>query len=582
MQSKTPQFDRLLDEVLENLVPHTRTCKWTGEHPHCEGDFEITAEDILFLKMLRVPAPNFCPTCRRMRRMVYMGLSQLFKRKCDVPEHDENLISIFSDKCPFPVYDYKYFIGDEFDPFSFGKEYEQGADPMELLWNMRKVFPMPSFLNRDPSSINSEYSNGGRNTKNGYYVFGCYGSEDIWYSYMAGESKSVMDSRYVRKVDHVYRGLHSQNIYKSSFVYFSKDCTDSMFLFDCRNCDSCFGCVGLRGARYHVYNKQLSKEEYQDFIKNLYPLKRSSLKDYEDKFWSLVKSLPMNGPRNIAVENISGVMNNNVKNAYDITDSEDSEHIRHADGGLSHKDSMDFLFSGGHSSFLYGTTNIGSQSSNVKFSVSSKFCTNSEFIFNSKNLNNCFMCFGLQSKSYCVLNKQYTPEEYFILVDDIKSEMIKKGQYGDGLEMNFSAQSYNFSLGQASFPLSDKEIVRLGGYVATEPESSSGNMKVLSSEEIPETIDEVSDDILNYALTCEETGRSFRIVESELQFLRKMKLPLPSINPTLRMLKLVMFSPMCKKYQTTCAKCNKDMESLLNPKDGYILYCEKCYQQEVY
>lgn len=71
-------------------------------------------------------------------------------------------------------------------------------------------------------------------------------------------------------------------------------------------------------------------------------------------------------------------------------------------------------------------------------------------------------------------------------------------------------------------------------------------------------------------LHAEETGRSFRIVESELQFLRKMKLPLPSVNPTLRMLKLVMFSPMCKKYQTTCAKCGKDMESLLNPKDGYI------------
>ena len=96
MQSKTPQFDKLLDEVLEKLVPHTRKCQWKGEHPHCEGEFNIEEEDIKFLKMLRVPAPNYCPTCRRIRRFVYMGLSQLFKIECKAPNHGESMISILS------------------------------------------------------------------------------------------------------------------------------------------------------------------------------------------------------------------------------------------------------------------------------------------------------------------------------------------------------------------------------------------------------------------------------------------------------------------------------------------------------
>ena len=131
--SKTPQFDEKLDAILAELKPHTRTCLWKGKHQYCEGDFEIMAEDIEFLKMLRVPAPNYCPTCRRMRRLPHMGMIQLFKRVCDAPNHGEMMISIFSKECPFPVYDYKYFIGDEFNPFDFGVEYDPKMNYLDTL-----------------------------------------------------------------------------------------------------------------------------------------------------------------------------------------------------------------------------------------------------------------------------------------------------------------------------------------------------------------------------------------------------------------------------------------------------------------
>jgi len=159
MESKTPQFDALINPILDELVAHTRTCKWSGQHQHCEGGFEITNEDIEFLKMLRVPPPNYCPTCRRMRRMAHMNLSRLSKRPCDAPGHSESMISILSEECPFPVYDFEYFISDQFDPFSLGQVYDEETSPMKTLLDMRRGFPMPSFLNRDPSCINSDYSN---------------------------------------------------------------------------------------------------------------------------------------------------------------------------------------------------------------------------------------------------------------------------------------------------------------------------------------------------------------------------------------------------------------------------------------
>ncbi len=580
MQSKTPQFDALLDPILAALVPHMRTCLWHGKHPHCQGEFPIEAGDIEFLRMLRVPPPNFCPTCRRMRRLIHMNQTRFFKHACDAPGHSESMISIFPAECPFPVYDYQYFTGEKFDAFSFGIQYVPGS-PLGTLLELRKVFPMPSFLNRDPSSINSEYTNGGRNSKNCYYAFGCYTAEDVWYGALVNRSRMIMDSRAIQDSEFVHGSSFSDHLYKVSFAYFSTYCSDSMFLFDCRNCTNCFGCVNLRNRSYSVFNEQLTKEAYEEFIRGLTPISRTDLAFYQKKFWDLVKSTPMNASHNSASTDVVGVNIDHCKNLFDVVEAENSEHVRHADSALSHKDSMDLLFSGGHSHHLYGTCNIGSESSHVKFSVSSKFCTDSEFIFNSKNCSNCFMCFGLENKSYCILNTQYEEEEYFKEVDRIKTEMLTRGEYADGLGFEFSAQAYNMSQGQLSYPLSNEEIIKLGGYVAAEPETNVGNLEVIAADILPEKITDVDNDILKKAIICSVSGRPFRITESELGFYRRMELPLPTLHPSLRLEAQYELGAIGKKYATTCALCKKLIESLSDPASGFMYYCESCFQTEV-
>lgn len=191
------------------------------------------------------------------------------------------------------------------------------------------------------------------------------------------------------------------------------------------------------------------------------------------------------------------------------------------------------------------------------------------------------MCFGLQNKSYCILNKQYSPDEYYKMVDTIKSKMVEKGEYGDGMGLEFSAQAYNFSLAQISFPLSDGEITKLGGYVLEEPQTNAGEIQPLSSEEIPNTIEETKDEILSVAIRCEVTGRPFRIVEAELAFLRKFRFPLPSVHPSVRLQEYLKMMPLGKSYKIICRKCSKSIQSLFNPEDAFVTYCEKCYQQEV-
>lgn len=579
MQSKTPRFDALMDEILAGLVPHSRTCAWKGRHSHCEGEFDIEEGDVEFLKIFRSPPSNYCPTCRRMQRFVHMGVMRLFKHSCKAPGHGETIISVLPTECPFPVYDYAYYASEEFDPFAFGREYQEGESALAQLFWLRNVFPMPSFLNRDPSSVNSDYSNGGRGSKNCYYTSGVFSSEDVWYSALVNGSKEVMTSRSICACDTIYETLGSEHMYKTAYAYFSRDCSDSTLIFDCRNCTNCFGCVNLRNKSYCIFNEQKTREEYEVFMATK-PLERAAFQIHEEKFWALVKSLPLNASRNSAVENVSGVLLENSRNLYDATDCRNAEHVRHADGALTHKDSMDILFSGG-SEQIYQSTNVGSSSSMVKFSISSKYTTDSEFVFNSKNLSNCFMCFGLENKSFCVLNKQYSPEEYWPLVDSIKSGMLERREYGEHPPMTFSAQAYNFSLAGLYYPLPGETVRELGGFVAEEPETNAGSLQTIPAEDVPDSIGMTDDSILAKAIVCEKTGRPFRILSTELAFYRKMGVPLPRVHPSVRFDGLYRLSPTGLRYYVDCARCGQDIQSLFDSKDGYLLYCESCYQKEV-
>jgi hypothetical protein len=580
MVSKTPQFDSAIEKIIESLVPHTRECLWAGKHKYCEGNFEITNDDINFLKIFKVPPPKYCPTCRRIRRFVCVNTIRLFKRPCDAPGHREQVISTFSIECPFSVVDYKYYMSDEFDPFSYGADYVSGVSVLDQLFSFRKNVPIPSLLNRDPSSINSEYSGGGRDSKNCYFTSGCFHSEDIWYSGLVNKSREVMDSRAIRNSDTIYQVLNSEHLYKCAFVYFSKDCSDSTLLFDCRNCDHCFGSVNLRNKRYVIFNEQKTKEEYDNFISKNTPLSYNALLGYQKKFWALVKSNPVNASRNSNNENVSGVLIESSRNLFDITDAHKAENIRHADGMLSHHDSMDVLFSGG-SEQVYQVCNVGSYSSKVKFSAYSKFTTDCEFVFNSKNISNCFMCVGLESKSFCILNKQYSEEEYWPIVDQIKTDMLTRGEYGEFFDMKFSPQAYNFSLAGINFPLTEDVVNNIGGYFGKEPETNMDGMVVVSGDNLPDTIDAVDDSFIQKGIICEVTGRPFRIIATELAFYRKMKLPLPHVHPSVRMEAHHELSPTGIQYKAVCALCNKDIKSIFNPEDSYILYCESCFQKEV-
>src|SRR3989338_2647149 len=96
----------------------TKTCQ------NCKSGFTIEPEDFAFYEKISVPPPTFCPECRMIRRIIFYPniFSRMYKRKCDAT--GKELISMFSPRVPFPVYEKTYWFSDEWDPLDYGLDYD--------------------------------------------------------------------------------------------------------------------------------------------------------------------------------------------------------------------------------------------------------------------------------------------------------------------------------------------------------------------------------------------------------------------------------------------------------------------------
>jgi hypothetical protein len=76
---------------------------------------------------------------------------------------------------------------------------------------------------------------------------------------------------------------------------------------------------------------------------------------------------------------------------------------------------------------------------------------------------NCFGCVGLRNKEYCILNKQYTKEEYERLISNIIEHMQSIGERGNFMPIEYSSFAYNESVAQDFLPITKQEVQRYGG-----------------------------------------------------------------------------------------------------------------------
>ncbi|PIP68859.1 hypothetical protein COW91_02580, partial [Candidatus Nomurabacteria bacterium CG22_combo_CG10-13_8_21_14_all_32_8] len=402
------------------------------------------------------------------------------------------------------------------------------------------------------------------------------------------------------------------------FAYFSDGSLDSAFLFNCLGCSNCFGCVNLRNQKYCIFNKQYSKEEYQKEIQ------KWDLGDYkivqkaEQEFMKLFYKTPKHFANII---NSTNVIGDNIKNSRNckicfsvFNGVENCKYIFYS--GLLLKDSYDVTLGGDTSELLYQAT--GSTRCQKAFFVrASSNLVDVEYSENLYNCSNCFGCAKLRHKKYCILNKQYSKEEYKKLIPKIKEHMMnvpykdKDGRiykYGDYFPPEHSMWAYNESLIQQYFPLKKEEVKKCNFSWHNPPERDY--QITLKTKDLPNHIKDVDDSVLNEIIECEHNGKecnqqcstAFRILPNELQFYRQMNITLPRLCPNCRHYeRLKKINPpklwhrkcMCngvesynKEYKNTIkhshgdSPCMNEFETAISDERREIVYCKKCYQAE--
>jgi CxxC-x17-CxxC domain-containing protein len=72
------------------------------------------------------------------------------------------------------------------------------------------------------------------------------------------------------------------------------------------------------------------------------------------------------------------------------------------------------------------------------------------------------------------------------------------------------------------------------------------------------------------------------IVKQELDFYRKYNLPIPKRHPDQRHEDRVRLKNPRKLFERKCDKCGKDIKTTYSPSRPEIVYCEECYNKEIY
>ena len=113
-------------------------------------------------------------------------------------------------------------------------------------------------------------------------------------------------------------------------------------------------------------------------------------------------------------------------------------------------------------------------------------------------------------------------------------------------------------------------------------------MPTLNINNIPDKISDVSEDFTKEIIECKNKGKvetkymlSFRIMPEELAFYKKQKIPIPKYA-RIAVITLVLVKHLPPKiFNRTCDKCKNKIKTSYAPERPKI-YCERCYQQEVY
>ena len=571
MDSKTPKYDAKVKEILDALEPGEQTCKLTGEK------WDMDQEEIDWFKKFNVPPAKVHPVNRvKITTAFATGFGWWWQKH---PETGDPLLTYVH-----PATGVKALPDPEFhekDPTDKARDYKPEENFFEQIREMQLEIPIAAWrsLEKPVNSI-ALLSQGDENS---YFVTACR-SKNTMYSYDAEDvedSAEVYNSQFVAKS---YSVLNSQRIHNCQVVRQSFDCIDSAFVFDCRNCEHCFGATNKRNKKYLWFNEQLTREEWEKRRAEVDLASRQVFKKHLKQFQDLMISDKTVWPANFneQTENCIGEYLNKSRDCKYIFAGFDSNNNYHGVMFLGKNEGNAFL--GGA---IESTDNYYSHaplvSSRCKFVHSCYRCQDLEYCMQCYNCENCFGCVGLIRKKFCVFNKQYTEEEYWLAVDEIKCNLLDRDEYGDFFPLSYSP-CYVLASPSLVFLLDEKEVEKLGGMIY-DPDScgalgdAAQNAEMKSIQDIPDHIKDLDPEVWSkVAVDDPEEKRKFAFIKPEITLYQKLGVAPADHHPMARLRNLVFEANSALFVEDKCRNC--EAEIITSKNKNYPernIYCNKCY-----
>lgn len=576
------------------MNPETRNCQ------NCKTDFVIEPEDFQFYEKIKVPAPTFCPECRLVRRMATRNVRSLFWHTC--AKCNQRMLSCYRPESGYTVWCLSCYKSDDWNPLSYGREYDFSKTFFEQFDTFLKTVPLPA-VSLVGNCVNADYNNFVFSSKNVYLSSSTIDSEDVYYSLNTDRSKTVFECINCKDGDTLFETIDSTRNFHTFWVQNTHSCVESYFLYDAANCSDCFMSSTIRNKQYYFRNQQYSKEEYQKRISQIdfgsHEVVKELLVEYLElrkkaihKYGSIYQSVMSTGDY---IEN--------SKDCVSCFDIYGSENTRYSNRIVRSKECAD-VFGAIGGELLYESHGTGSTSVNSKSMFLCNAVTDSEYGVLCLNTKDIFACASLNKNSYCIFNTQYSKEDYAALREKIIAHMNevpyvdKKGRsyvYGDFSPICFSPFPYNDTAAQDFFP--ETEESALGKGYEWEEKKDSKYHVTLQHENIPDRITDTTDGVCNEVIRCETAGQNvgctgaFRITSEEFGFYKRYTIALPRscyicryaerskrINP----MKLWNRECMCDiQTHNHTGKCSNEFETSYSPDCEEKVYCESCYQKEV-
>jgi hypothetical protein len=376
----------------------------------------------------------------------------LYKRNgkiCRYPENDR--IKVLDDKEFLNAWDYT--LG-----------YDSQKSFFENFKALSDIFPY-QYLLKFFGNENAEFADAVFGGKNIYLSFVVWlWSEDIAYSaFSYGNTHNVFNSFLACKnISNCYMSAgvnNSHNIFYSRYI---TDSADIWFSSNLMGCTECIGCDNLQNKKYYIGNTEYQKVEYIEKKKEI-----MSDKKWFERYYSHVWK---KGALNFSSENVEGnyiIKSSNIENGMWIANIHDSRNVLVGNGNNWSRNFYDSIDVGMDGQDFYGVMAAwwSPDTRDIYCSMQIGYGSNIYYCAFTESCNYCLGCIWLKNKSYCILNKQYTKEEWEILAEKIFASMEADGTLGEFFPASMNPFYFNDTLAYLIDDSFTKEEIEKEGFL---------------------------------------------------------------------------------------------------------------------